>query len=327
MAARIPTHLSEWVSSAVSKTQPIVQGDFVSPYQMRLLRILIDGLLDPSAESSSSLPTVVNPGWHLTLFPTLLPEQRLSSDGYLPAFAPPAPYLKRMWAGGRMEFVSPIAMGRNADLRLSCADVAIKRSKSGSGERVFVSEQWDISQEGQLKVRDVRTIVYMENEPKSDSAPGDGPGKRKPAVTALPTPHFSATVQPSIFTLFRYSALTYNAHLIHYDAGHARQVEGHAGLLVHGPLTCTLLLEFLTRQAVERKGAQGGGGVLRTLEYRAVKPVVLGGRLSLNASPEAGTADSVSRDEEKRAERWRAWATDSEGDVVMTAHASIERHE
>ncbi|KAJ1551697.1 hypothetical protein HK405_014019, partial [Cladochytrium tenue] len=312
--------------------------DPVSPHHLRLLQVLLNDLLVPGAAKATRapppLPTRVRPGWHLALFPSLLSEHQLSPDGYLPAFAPPEPYQKRMWAGGHMEFATPRAgfrAGVEAELRLRCAEVDVKYSSRGASaprpgdERIFVNEDWSIYQDGKLVVKDVRTIVYMDPQ-RSPAVPASS-SKRSPSTE--PANHtgivYSQEVHPSVISLFRYSALTYNAHMIHYDPEYARHVEAHPGVLVHGPLTCTLLLEHVGK-AASASEEPGPTLALRRWTYRAVSPLPLGAGVVLKARRVnvAGGAGGGDRREERNEQEWEAWAeAGDDGRVVMTARAEF----
>jgi 3-methylfumaryl-CoA hydratase len=144
-----------------------------------------------------------------------------------------------MWAGGRIDFLRPIPFGAEMTRRSTIADIA---DKSGaSGPLTFVVVRHDVSVGGEVAIREERDIVYRE---------AAKPGARAPtrhSSSPAEDPDFSRTVSAGPTELFRYSALTFNAHRIHYDRDYATGVEGYPGLVVHGPLIATLLVDTLLR--------------------------------------------------------------------------------
>ena len=189
-------------------------------------------------------------------------------DGSAAGFLPPVPLPRRMWAGSALEFHAPIAVGA-AIGRVS--RVASVRAKSGSrGDMAFVELDHETSADGALAVRERQTLVYL------DALPAD-------ALLSPPAPT-DATFDPAGWDarreltpderlLFRYSALTFNTHRIHYDAPYARDAERYRGLVVHGPLTASLLLQL----AAERYGENR----LTAFSFRGVSPAIAGEPLHL----------------------------------------------
>lgn len=181
------------------------------------------------------------PCWHWLYFLPRAPQSALGADGH-PArggFLPPSALPRRMWAGSRLEFHAPIAFGA---VLARTGTIAKVENKSGrSGALTFVTVRHEIRADGRLALVDEHDIVYRE-APKAgavDAAPHE------------PTPRaaqFRRTVAPDPVLLFRYSALTFNGHRIHYDRAYATEVEGYPGLVVHGPLQATLLLDLLDRE-------------------------------------------------------------------------------
>jgi hydroxyacyl-ACP dehydratase HTD2-like protein with hotdog domain len=207
-----------------------------------------------------------------------------------------------MWAGGTLRFLSQLPLDRRwaacaervVDVRLRPADPAGRR-----GELVFVvlerrvGSVVDGESEGETRARleaedgacaviERRELVFMREAPARSTVAGDAsspaesraPSERAGA-TSLPEPTFSHTLTPTPALLFRYSALTFNAHAIHLDATHAVAREGHAGLLVHGPLTATLLATMATWRAGPT------GSRLEELQYRNIAPLYAGEPLTL----------------------------------------------
>jgi 3-methylfumaryl-CoA hydratase len=195
--------------------------------------------------------------WHWFHFLPRAPQSMLDVDGHPQrgGFLPPIPYPRRMFAGARLTVHQPLRMGLPALRESTICDVKMKSGKSGSLAFVTVAQRF--SQGGVLCLEEEQDIVYRE------------PGARVPAPVAreLPAPpegSWARTLQPDTRLLFRFSALTFNAHRIHYDRAYASDVEGYPGLVVHGPLTAALLLQ-LVRQSTPRP--------VRAFSFRGVAPL------------------------------------------------------
>jgi 3-methylfumaryl-CoA hydratase len=195
--------------------------------------------------------------WHWFHFLPRAPQSALDVDGHPQrgGFLPPIPYPRRMFAGARITVHRPLVVGQPALRESTIRDVTLKSGKSGSLAFVTVGQRF--SQGGVLCLEEEQDIVYRE------------PGGRVPAPVAAEQPpppegSWSRTLQPDTRLLFRFSALTFNAHRIHYDRGYASEVEGYPGLVVHGPLTAALLLQ-LVRQSTARP--------VRAFSFRGVAPL------------------------------------------------------
>ncbi|MCT8165692.1 MULTISPECIES: MaoC family dehydratase N-terminal domain-containing protein [unclassified Pseudomonas] len=227
--------------------------------------------------------------WMWCFFQEPVNEAQLGSDGH-PArggFLPPADNRNRMWAGGRVEFIAPLRVGSEAQ-RLSTI-VHIEEKHGRTGALLFVTVRHDYSQDGQLCVREEQDIVYREpNPPKLDSRQADAPADWSESVTPTPT------------LLFRYSAVTFNGHRIHYDHPYVTATEGYAGLVVHGPMIATLNLHAFIRA--------NPGKCVRHFAYRGVRPLTVptpfevAGRLVEPGQAQlwAGNADGVAQSAEVR---------------------------
>jgi itaconyl-CoA hydratase/mesaconyl-C4 CoA hydratase len=227
------------------------------------------------------------PLWQWAFFQEPLPEVGLGTDGH-PArggFLPPADNRNRMWAGGRFEFFAPLRVGSEATCVSTIAQVEEKIGKTGA--LLFVTVRHDYLQDGSLAVREEQDIVYREPSPpktRSDEAvpPGD----------------WREVIEPTSTLLFRYSAVTFNGHRIHYDWPYVTETEGYAGLVVHGPLIATLVLGAFCRANPSVR--------LRRFAYRGLRPLIVpdafevGGRIVAPGHAElwAGNANGIAQKSE-----------------------------
>ncbi len=226
--------------------------------------------LDRAAPADGSAPQ----GFHWCLCTPDAPTAALGQDGHplrddSPAsFLPPVPLPRRMWASSKLEFLAPLRPGAAVKRRSRVASVTEKQG--GSGLLVFVDVEHETSGADGVAVREVQSLVY-----RDAAAPGT-----PPAPPALGDGRFDPgewqahrAVMPSEPLLFRYSALTFNSHRIHYDAPYACEVENYRGLVVHGPLTATLLLDLAQREL--------GDNALARFAFRGVSPAICGEMLHL----------------------------------------------
>lgn len=200
---------------------------------------------DPQAFSEGSpLP----PLWHWFFFLNPAPQARLGEDGHPErgGFMPPIALPRRMFAGARLSFHEPLVIGRPARRTARIASVSEKSGKSGT--LAFVGVDYRIEQDGRLCIEEHQDIVYRE-----PGAPVPAP--RPADLPPVPDGAWTRMVAPDPRLLFRFSALTFNAHRIHYDRPYATGVEGYPGLVVHGPLTAVLLMELVRRNNAARVGA------------------------------------------------------------------------
>ncbi|UCZ55675.1 MaoC family dehydratase N-terminal domain-containing protein [Desulfurispirillum indicum] len=215
------------------------------------------------------------PLWHWIYFREGAPAADLGPDGHGPRgdFLPPVPLRNRMWAGGRVEFLRPLIIGDSVHKRSRVLDVQHKQSRSW-GELVFVTVLHELRcREDQLLLREEHDIVYRQPRPV---------GQRDPLPETPYTPSSGAkTFTPAATTLFRYSALTFNGHRIHYDADYCRREEGYPDLVIHGPLIATLLAG-LARQCLQ--------GDMQSFHYRALNPAFLGDTISMETRLTNGAA-------------------------------------
>ncbi|NEA98570.1 hypothetical protein [Streptomyces sp. SID13726] len=248
--------------------EPVTDQDALPPGPAAALSALLD-LSAPAARSGDPLP----PLWQWLYFLHWAPQQALGPDGHLrdARFLPPIPDRRRMFAGGRCEITEPLRLGQPAERTVSLAAVTPKQGRSG--DLLFVTERHEFRQNGRLCLVEEQDIVYRS---------GDGHRPQHPAgldASAEPGPEgpWQLRLHPTETMLFRFSALTANAHRIHYDAPYCRVVEGYPDLVVHGPLLALLMLELVRRNARERR--------VRSLSYRLHRPAFAAERLLADGTP------------------------------------------
>ncbi len=278
-------HLQTWIG----KSEEL--EDLIAPAQMTGYAATLDRPEAMQPKTGDEVP----PAGHWMYFLPMAPMSQIGPDGHARrgGFLPPVPLPRRMWAGGRIEFIAPLRIGDAARKRSTILDVSHKQGKSGN--LVFVVVQHEVFGAEGLCIREEHDIVYR------DAADPDAPPPaEKPAPEGA---EWSRTIAPDPVLLFRYSALTFNGHRIHYDQPYVTGVEGYPGLIVHGPLIATLLMDLCRR---ERPDAP-----LARFDYRAMSPVFDIGPFTVNGSP---TDDG----------RARLWATTNAGGLAMQADATFK---
>ncbi len=197
---------------------------------------------DRPLANGDSLP----PLWHWFYFLPQVPGSRIGRDGHPErgGFLPPVDLPRRMFAGARLQFQSPLLIGREATREGEILKVSEK--SGGSGRLMFVTVAYRILQGGRVCVREEQDIVYRDPGPPM-AAPV--PSQK---LAEIPTGSWSRLVTPGPVLLFRFSALTFNAHRIHYDRPYAMNEEGYPGLVVHGPLTAIMLMDLVRHNAEGR---------------------------------------------------------------------------
>ncbi|MEZ5665935.1 MAG: MaoC family dehydratase N-terminal domain-containing protein [Alphaproteobacteria bacterium] len=267
----------------------IVASDTIDPWHAAAMHAALDRD-GPAPAPGRPLPA----GWHWLFFREAAPARSLDRDGHAARgdFLPPVPLPRRMWAGGRIAWHAPLPVGAAATRRTAIQDVALKRGTSGP--LVFVTVAHEIAVDGAPVLREEHDIVYRGRGEAPPAAPA-------PAAPAAP---WQRTLAPDPVLLFRYSALTFNGHRIHYDIDYCRDVEGYPGLVVHGPLTATLLMAIAADNA--------GGRPLAAFAFRARAPLFCGETLALSG----GLDDD-------RAGAFRVAAHGPAGRLVMTAEGRL----
>ncbi len=246
---------------------------------------------DPAPSAGDALP----PLWQWLFFLPLTAMRDVGSDGHaaLGGFLPPLTLPRRMWAGSRLTFAHLPRVGE-AVRRVSRIADAIEKT-GASGQLVFITVQHDTFTPRGLAISESQDIVYR-------AAPTPGSATTAASTEATPPSAFSRVITPDPVLLFRYSALTFNSHRIHYDRRYVTHVEGYPGLVVHGPLIATLLLDLLRREKPEAR--------VLAFDFRAQRPLFDTAPFSIH-----GHADSATS--------YRLWALDSLGQLAVQASATI----
>ena len=264
-------------------------SDWIAASVVKAMAATLD--VERAPETGTPLPA----GWQWLFFNPATRRSLLGSDGH-PAkggFLPPVELPRRMWAGSRIRYLADLSIGTQADKVSRILKIEHKTGKRGS--LCFVTVEHTISSNGVSCIVEEQDIVYREATPSNTALPASPPRHEAEAL-------WSCTVQPDSTLLFRYSALTFNGHRIHYDQTYARDVEGYPDLVVHGPLTATLLQQF----AVEH----GGGRRLTWFNFRGVTPLFVNRAFKL----EGKQLDDGSLE---------VWARGPDGELCMSATAGF----
>ena len=272
-----------WIGREEERSEPILLS------VVQAMAATLD--LERSAPAGGALP----PGWQWLFFNPVVRRSELGIDGHprRGGFLPPIELPRRLWAGSRVRYLADLPVGAQATRRSRILKIENKVGKSGSLS--FLTVEHTISCDGVPRICEEQDIVYREATP---------PGR---AVAPAPrrhdgVPQWSRGVEPDTTLLFRYSALTFNGHRIHYDQAYARDEEGYPDLVVHGPLTATLLQQF----ALEH----GAGRALTRFDFRGVTPLFVGRAFQLEGRQiEDGTLV--------------LWARGPDGELAMSATAAF----
>ncbi|MEZ0606505.1 MaoC family dehydratase N-terminal domain-containing protein [Paraburkholderia sp. IW21] len=275
-----PRKLDDWLNKEV------VTEDAITVFPLTAMAATLD-----REESGDTIP----PLWHWLYFLPTAPMSRTGPDGHPKRgdFLPPVPLPRRMWAGGRLTFHAPLKVGEHAKRTSTIANIEDKTGRSG--RLVFVTVQHAIEAGGELKLEEEHDIVYRD-------APQEGSRLPQPAL-APEGETWRRTIDADAVMLFRYSALTFNAHRIHYDYPYVTQVEGYPGLIVHGPLIATLLVDLVRRELPN--------ATLQSFAFKALRPTFAGQPFTVCGKP---SADGKTID---------LWAKDHEGYLTMRATAAL----
>ena len=277
----------------VDKLQPWVgrtenREDLISPVPVAGLSATLD-YGATRACAGEALP----PLWHWLYFHSIPRPSETDRDGHAKRgeFLPPVPLPRRMWAGSRVSFESPLRVGDRARRISAIASISHKTGKAG--ELVFVTVRHQVFREAVLAIEEEQDLVYRET----------ASGSTNPAPLPAPAQaQWTRDIEPDPVLLFRYSALTFNSHRIHYDRAYATKVEGYPGLVVQGPLTATLLLDLLYR---EWPAAQ-----VSRFQFRGTRPLFEDRPLRIQGRRESDHVVSL-------------WTLDASGALAMTAEARL----
>jgi len=275
-------HLSQWIGSKETTEETI------SVEPLHRMRATLD-----HAPKTMSEGEIVPALWHWAYFLQPIRASELGRDGHaaLGDFMPPVPLPRRMWAGCQLKFSAPLRVGETARRESTVRGVKLKQGRSGI--LCFVDVEHAILVGDELKLTEIHNIVYRDTKQPGDNKgrPPEAPGEAQ----------WTREVKPDSTLLFRYSALTFNGHRIHYDLDFCRHQEGYPGLVFHGPLTATLLIEMLRQQ--------NPGRSLESCDYRAYSPLFDDASFTLNGKMD-GT-DAI------------LWAANPQGRLAMEATVSF----
>jgi len=247
--------------------------DIIDNRPMRLMQAMLDRT--PHATTGTALP----PLWHWLYFSTEALQKTIGPDGHPErgSFLPPVTLPRRMWAGGRFKFEKPLRIGETVDKTSTIKDIKTKNGRSG--KLCFVTVEHVYSVKDEQRFSEQHDIVYRDNPP-----PGSAQPTRQPAPPSdNQSWQWQRVVTPDPVLLFRYSALTFNGHRIHYDRTYCQEVEGYPGLVFHGPLTATLLMDLLLKNNPD--------AWISAFDFRALAPLFDTNPFKIVGNEEAGSAE------------------------------------
>jgi 3-methylfumaryl-CoA hydratase len=278
--------MSEWASWIGRQS---TCDDVLDPQQANRMAVTLDR--EPAFQVGDALP----PAWQWLYFHDVIRASQLGDGGHprLGVTMPPVPLPRRMWAGGRLDFFEPLRLGERVQRVSTIRSIVPKEGRTGP--LYFVTVEHAFSTDGQRNLHELQTIVYRAMSPTAD------PPRASAAPSSAPSAaEFVTTWSLDNIALFRYSALTFNGHRIHFDADYSRDVEGYPNIVVHGPLIATLLLDLAHRN----------GRPMARFTYRARSPLFLPSPFTVNG---AGTPGGT-----------RLWAADDTGGLAMEADVLAE---
>ncbi|MEO5659731.1 MAG: MaoC family dehydratase N-terminal domain-containing protein [Polaromonas sp.] len=279
-------HLQSWIG----KSQTL--SDDIAAAPVRALSATLDRE-DPAPLPGTALP----PLWHWLYFLPQARQSELGPDGHARrgGFLPPVPLPRRMWAGGRLQWSqnNPLVVG-DAARRISRIE-SVTHKAGRSGDLLFVLVKHEIHNGKGLALAEEHDIVYRAAAQPGDPVPAPLAAERGAA--------WQREIVPDDVLLFRYSALTFNGHRIHYDRRYVTEVEGYPGLIVHGPLIATLLVDLLRRHAPD--------AFIQSFDFKAVRPTFDLHPFRINGQPS------------EDGKTVRLWAEDHEGWLTMQATAEL----
>ncbi|HEV7801383.1 MAG TPA: MaoC family dehydratase N-terminal domain-containing protein [Burkholderiales bacterium] len=274
-------HLKDWIGKTESKS------DVATAWPVAALAATFDRS-EPEPVQGDAIP----PGWHWLYFLEAKPPSELGPDGHPKrgGFLPPVPLPRRMWAGGRLDFRRPLYVGEA--LRRDSEILAVEPKHGKSGSLVFVTVRHTVFSGGELAVVEEHDIVYRDAAKAGDPAPQ--------AKAAPASAQWRRELTPDAVMLFRFSALTFNGHRIHYDIDYAKHEEHYPGLIVHGPMQTLLMLDLCRRN--DKRPVQ-------KLDYRALHPVFHDASMTVNGN---AAGDKI-----------ELWTANHAGSYAMTGTATL----
>jgi 3-methylfumaryl-CoA hydratase len=252
-------HLRQWIGRTEEK------ADVVTAHLVRGLRAtLFMDIGEPKPGDTAPFTA------HWCLAQPVYPMSQLGPDGHPTrgGFLPPVPLPRRMWAGGELEFFEPLRVGDEMKRSSRISDVTMKTGSTGP--LCFVSVQHEVTTPRGVAIRERQDIVYRDVAPA-----GQNTSAAKTASAPPPAKHRESHMADEV-VLFRYSALTFNGHRIHYDRDYVTKVEGYPGLIFHGPMQAAFLVEFAAKLH--------GSAAPKKFVYRGVQPLFAGAEFSVNAN-------------------------------------------
>jgi 3-methylfumaryl-CoA hydratase len=276
-------HLRQWIGRSTEAS------DIVTAQLVRGLRATL--FLEIGApKPGDAAPFTV----HWCLAQPVFPMSELGPDGHPTrgGFLPPVPLPRRMWAGGELQFLDTLRVGDEVTRRSEISDVTMKTGSTGA--LCFVTVAHVVSTARGIAIRERQDIVYR------DLPSGPQPAAANPTPPPPAAQHRESHMADSVL-LFRYSALTFNGHRIHYDRDYVTKVEGYPGLVFHGPMQAALLVEYAARL--------NGGAPPKKFSYRGVQPLFDGSEFSVNANAtdrgmELWTANAAAMPTMKASAEW-----------------------
>lgn len=250
--------LRTWIGKSQTET------DTITAAPLRMMRATLDITRDTTQDAASQTSDALPPLWHWLYFLPSPQQSELGEDGHARrgGFLPPVPLPRRMWAAGQFEFFHDLQLGDVITRTSMIDDVTVKTGRTGSLCFVRVRHEVSNSRKGVaqgLALREFHDIVYRPNPEATTSMTS------QPLYELAPVANHSEAITPTDPLLFRYSALTFNGHRIHYDRKYVTEVEGYPGLIVHGPLMATLLAGLGRKLNPESQ--------ITSFEFKALKPV------------------------------------------------------
>ncbi|KAI0011774.1 hypothetical protein F4779DRAFT_571240 [Xylariaceae sp. FL0662B] len=329
------------IKSEMMAREPQISRDVMSPTNSNLLDIALadfipencqspayraGGLLESSLSKSADMVGAnakLPHGHHLVYFPLQKPASKLQSDGTDPYHSPGDPYIRRMWAGGFIKFHNDFLLDSQPVVCVESIDNVLAKGPEGQ-EKIFVSVLREYMGKSEFEnpsrsasvsfkgITERRTLVFMRgmDQDQSQANLAKASKGRGRIVKAPHPPDFLITLTPTPTLLFHYSALTFNAHLIHLDAEYCRKLEGHRDLLVHGPLTVTLMLSVLRSQLDPHEK-------VHSIDYRNLAPLYANEPMNVCVRH----VDNHDRPPGDKSRKWEVWVEDRDGGLSVKGTA------